>query len=176
MTATVNGSTRYVDAKTVTVSVGSGTAISGTDFDAVSNFDITIAAAGASQTGTFDLTPTDDALHEEDETIEVTGTSGALTVTPATVTITDNDAAGPVGTVSLSASRYEVIEGDSLSEDGQPLRVPRCRYGDRVGGDQPVRPHRDTRHGLRRRRADGHDPGGHNERAGAHFDHTRQPE
>ncbi len=115
VTATVNGATRYVDAKTVTVSVGSGTAISGTDFGAVSNFDITIAAAGASQTGTFDLTPTDDALHEEDETIEVTGTSGALTITPATVTITDNDAAGPVGTVSLSASGYEVLEGDSLS-------------------------------------------------------------
>ena len=115
VTATVNGSTRYVDAKTVTVSVGSGTAISGTDFGAVSDFDITIAAGDASKAGTFDLTPTDDALHEEDEMIEVTGTSGALTITPATVTITDNDAAGPVGTVSLSASRYEVIEGDSLS-------------------------------------------------------------
>ena len=115
VTATVNGSTRYVDAKTVTVGVGSGTAISGTDFGAVPNFDITIAAGDASQTGTFDLTPTDDTLHEEDETVEVTGTSGALTITPATVTITDNDAAGPEGTVSLSASRYEVLEGDSLS-------------------------------------------------------------
>ena len=115
VTAAVNGTTRYVDAKTVTVSVGGGTAISGTDYGAVSNFDITIAAAGASQTGTFDLTPTDDALHEEDETINVTGSSGALTITPAAVTITDNDAAGPVGTVSLSTSRYEVLEGDSLS-------------------------------------------------------------
>ena len=115
VTATVNGSTRYVDAKTVTVSVGSGTAIAGTDFGSVSNFDITIAAGDASKAGTFDLTPTDDALHEEDETIEVTGSSGALTITPATVTITDNDASGPEGTVSLSASRYEVLEGDSLS-------------------------------------------------------------
>ena len=115
VTAAVNGTTRYVDARTVTVSVGGGTAISGTDYGAVSNFDITIAAGDASQTGTFDLTPTDDALHEEDETIEVTGTSGALTITPATVTITDNDNAGPVGTVSLSTSRYEVLEGDSLS-------------------------------------------------------------
>ncbi len=115
VTATVNGSTRYVDAKTVTVSVGSGTAIAGTDYGAVSNFDITIAAGDASKAGTFDLTPTDDALHEEDETIEVTGSSGALTITPATVTITDNDASGPEGTVSLSASRYEVLEGDSLS-------------------------------------------------------------
>ena len=115
VTATVNGATRYQDAKTVTVSVGGGTAVSGTDYGAVSNFDITIAAAEASQTGTFDLTPTDDALEEEDETIEVTGSSGTLTITPATVTITDNDASGPAGTVSLSASRYEVLEGDSLS-------------------------------------------------------------
>ena len=115
VTAAVNGTTRYVDAKTVTVSVGGGTAISGTDYGAVSNFDITIAAGDASETGTFDLTPTDDALHEEDETINVTGSSGALTITPAAVTITDNDNAGPVGTVSLSTSRYEVLEGDSLS-------------------------------------------------------------
>ena len=115
VTATVNGSTRYVDAKTVTVSVGSGTALSGTDFGAVPNFDITIAAGDASQTGMFDLTPTDDTLAEEDEAFEVTGTSGALTITPATVTITDNDASGPAGMVSLSASRYEVLEGDSLS-------------------------------------------------------------
>ena len=49
VTATVNGSTRYVDAKTVTVSVGGGTAISGTDYDAVANFDITIAAGEASK-------------------------------------------------------------------------------------------------------------------------------
>ena len=115
VTAAVNGTTRYVDAKTVTVSVGGGTAISGTDYGAVSNFDITIAAGDASETGTFDLTPTDDALHEEDEMIEVTGTFGALTITPATVTIVDNDASGPAGTVSLSTSRYEVLEGDSLS-------------------------------------------------------------
>ena len=84
VTATVNGSTRYVDAKTVTVSVGGGTAISGTDYDAVANFDITIAAGEASKTGTFDLTPTNDVLDEANETIDITGTSGDLTITPAT--------------------------------------------------------------------------------------------
>ena len=57
VTATVNGSTRYVDAKTVTVSVGGGTATSATDYDAVPNFDITIAAGDASKAGTFDLSP-----------------------------------------------------------------------------------------------------------------------
>ncbi len=115
VTAAVNGTTRYVDARTVTVSVGGGTAISGTDYGAAPNFDIGIAAGATSHTGTFDLTPTDDTLREEDETIEVTGSSGALTITPAMITITDNDNAGPVGTVSLSTSRYEVLEGDSLS-------------------------------------------------------------
>ena len=115
VTATVNGATRYQDAKTVTLSVGGGTATSGSDYDAVSNFGITIAAAAASQTGTFDLEPTDDTLQEQDETINVTGSSGSLTITSARITIEDNDATGPTGTVSLSASRYEVLEGDSLS-------------------------------------------------------------
>ena len=91
VTATVNGSTRYVDAKTVTVSVGGGTAISGTDYAAVPSFDITIAAGDASKAGTFDLEPTDDAVHEENETIDVTGSSGSLTITKASITITDND-------------------------------------------------------------------------------------
>ncbi len=91
VTATVNGATRYVDAKTVTVSVGGGTAISGTDYTAVSSFDITIAAGDASKAGAFDLEPTDDVVHEENETIDVTGSSGMLTITKALITITDND-------------------------------------------------------------------------------------
>ena len=114
VTATVNGSTRYVDAKTVTVSVGGGTAISGTDYDAVANFDITIAAGDASKTGTFDLTPTNDVLHEANETINVTGTSGSLTITPATITITDDDAA-PSG-ITLSVSQAAVGEGAGETE------------------------------------------------------------
>ena len=114
VTATVNGSTRYVDAKTVTVSVGGGTAISGTDYDAVANFDITIAAGEASKSGTFDLTPTDDVLDEANETINVTGTSGSLTITPATITITDNDDA-PSG-ITLSVSPATVGEGAGETE------------------------------------------------------------
>ena len=109
VTATVNGSTRYEDAKTVTVSVGGGTAISGTDYDAVSDFDITIAAGAASKTGTFDLTPTDDVLHEEDETIDVTGASGSLTITKASITITDDDAEPSFAVADASAS-----EGDAI--------------------------------------------------------------
>ena len=110
VTATVNGTTRYVDAKTVTVSVGGGSATSDTDYDAVANFDITIAAGAASHTGTFDLTPTDDDLHEGSETIDVTGTSDALTITKATITLEDDDVQPSFAVADASAS-----EGDAIT-------------------------------------------------------------
>ncbi len=110
VTATVNGTTRYVDAQTVTVSVGGGTTISGTDYGAVENFDITIAAGDASKAGTFDLTPTDDDLHEGSETIDVTGTSSALTITKASITLEDDDAQPSFAVADASAS-----EGDAIT-------------------------------------------------------------
>ena len=118
VTATVNGTTRYVDAKTVTVSVGGGTAISGTDYDAVANFDITIAASDASKTGTFDLTPINDVLSEANETINVAGTSGSLTITPTTVTITDDDAAPGAITISVDADTGTDGTQTTIAENG----------------------------------------------------------
>ena len=110
VTATVNGATRYVDAKTVTVSVGGGSATSDTDYDAVANFDITIAAGAASHAGTFDLTPTDDDLHEGSETIDVTGVSGTLTITKASITLEDDDVQPSFAVADASAS-----EGDAIT-------------------------------------------------------------
>ena len=112
VTATVNGATRYTDAKTVTVSVGAGasTATSATDYAAVANFDITIAAGAASATGTFDLTPTQDTLHEGTETIDVTGASGTLDVTKAVISLTDDDTAPSFAVADASAA-----EGDAIT-------------------------------------------------------------
>ena len=42
------------------MSVGGGTATSGTDYATVSNFTVTIPQETASETGTFTLTPTQD--------------------------------------------------------------------------------------------------------------------
>ena len=93
VTATLDGETR--DSETpVTVTIGSGTATEGTDFaDVVADLAITIPANTQSQTGTFDLTPTEDIIDEEDETVSVSGstTVSGLTVNAADVTITDND-------------------------------------------------------------------------------------
>ena len=112
VTATVNGATRYTDAKTVVVSVGAGasTATSAADYAAVANFEITIAAGAANATGTFDLTPAQDTLHEGTETIDVTGASGTLKVTKATINLTDDDSAPSFAVADASAA-----EGDAMT-------------------------------------------------------------
>ena len=110
VTATVNGETRYVDAKTVAVSVADGTAASPADYAAVSGFNITIAAGAASHTGSFTVTPVDDDLDEADETIDVTGTLSGVTVADATVTLTDTD-----DPVSFSIADAEATEGGKVT-------------------------------------------------------------
>ena len=70
VTATLGGSVTLSGATEVTVSVGTGT-----DYTAVENFKLTIAATESRGTGTFTLTPTQDSISEDDETIDVTGTA-----------------------------------------------------------------------------------------------------
>ena len=72
VTASLNGGTRG-EATPVSVTVGSGTATSGTDFAAVVGFMISIPANTQSRTGTFTLTPTQD-MDEPDETVKADGT------------------------------------------------------------------------------------------------------
>ena len=75
VTATLGGSVTLSSATEVTVSVGGGSATSGTDYTAVENFKLTIAATESSGTGTF---------------IDVTGTASGFTVTKAEMTLTDD--------------------------------------------------------------------------------------
>ena len=92
VTGTLNGA--VLDSVTsVTVSVGDGTATAGTDFDTVSDFPLTIDANATIGSAMFDLTPIDDDNVEGGETVTVSGSTNGLTVSPATLTITDNDAA-----------------------------------------------------------------------------------
>ena len=114
MTVELNGAPRLSDTP-VEVSVGGGTstATSGTDFVAVSDFTVTIAAGTLSQTATFDLTPTDDDVDEGYfESVEVSGTStvSALSsVIGTAVNILDDDDRG----VTVSDSSLTVKEGSS---------------------------------------------------------------
>ena len=112
VTATVDGASRFVDATTVTVSVAGGGTATAVDFAAVSDFDITIAAGEAIKTGTFTLTPTNDAVDETNETITVSGSSGSLTVNSATITLTDDDA---TPSITLTVNDNSVGEGDGAT-------------------------------------------------------------
>ena len=109
VSATVDGATRYAGAQTVAVSVGGGTAVAPADYATVADFTITIAAGGAGHSETFTITPVDDALDEPDETVNVTGVLAGSTVTPATVTLTDNDAPPSFSIAAAAADEGEAV-------------------------------------------------------------------
>ena len=112
VTATLDGSVTLGSATEVTVSVGGGTATSGTDYTAVSNFTVTIPKESASETGTFTLTPTQDTIAEGDETIDVTGEATGFTVTKAEMTLTDDV---PRVQVFFAPDAYTVAEGSAVT-------------------------------------------------------------
>ena len=105
VTATVTGGTAYSSAKTVSVKVGesSDSAVEGTDYANVADYDLTINAMETSAEWTFSLDPTDDTLDEDTERLSVTGTSGDIAVTGASITITDDDAAPTVSVADAAA-------------------------------------------------------------------------
>ena len=109
VTATATGT--VATPRTMTVSVGdTGTATSGTDYAAVSDFDITIPANKTGATNTFTLTPTKDSAAEGDETIGVSGSSTGAYVYPTTLTLADTDPA-----VTLTAAPSSISEGASAT-------------------------------------------------------------
>ncbi|MCY3672340.1 MAG: hypothetical protein OXH14_14860 [Alphaproteobacteria bacterium] len=105
VTATIDGPARFAGDKTLTVDVGSqgDSAISGTDYAAVPDFDLVLAAGQASVSGTFTLTPVDDDESEADEAISLNGEMTDMTVTPARITVTDDDGVTTVTVFSLNA-------------------------------------------------------------------------
>ncbi len=108
----------------VTVSVGSGTATSGTDFTEVSDFTISIPANTRSATGTFTLTPTSDTVEESNETVRITGTSTASNVTGVIATslaINDDDI---TLTVSLDLSLTSISENAGSTTVTATLNSP----------------------------------------------------
>ena len=97
VTASLSDGARTSDTE-ITVSLGSGTASAGSDFAEVDEFVIRIAANSQSGTGELSLLPTDDALYEADETVQVMGSSSVqgLAVRGASITIEDDDEAPPL--------------------------------------------------------------------------------
>ncbi len=90
VTATLEGDSRLPGDTDVAVTVSDGTAGSA-DYTATEAM-VRIPAGEQSGTGTVRLTPVDDTLDEDDETVVVNGSAGTLTVSSATLTIEDDDA------------------------------------------------------------------------------------
>ena len=107
VTASLDGSVRTEDTA-VTVSVSGSGAAGVVGFAAVAAFDVTIAAGAAQGTGTFTVTPEDDAVDEMDERIDVRGTS-SLEVRAATLILVDDD--DPPASITLSVDPERVLEG-----------------------------------------------------------------
>ncbi len=104
-----NTSVRLSEDVVITTSVGAGTTARAEDFIAVTDFEMRIPAGSASGTGSFSLTVVDDGVDDDNEALLVRGTSSPnLTVSPATLTIIDNDEKGVI--VSKSSL--------SVNEDG----------------------------------------------------------
>ena len=119
--ATLNGGTTRTSATVVTIGTLAGTATKDTDYTATSLASITIPANSASGEGTLTITPTDDTVVEGDETITIPGTTtvSGLTVTSATVTLTDDDKGTTTpddkdsAVLSISGPASNVAEGSN---------------------------------------------------------------
>ncbi len=93
---------------------GTGTAMSGTDYTAITGGTLTFAVGTTSQT--FDVSVTGDYLDEADETVVVTlsnATNAMISTATGTGTIWDNNDRAP----TLSIDSPSVTEGDSGSTD-----------------------------------------------------------
>ena len=133
VTGTLNGGA-FTENRTVALSVSPGTA-SASDFTA-GTAALTIDAGETSGTATLSLTPVDDRIDEDDETVTVTGTASGLTVTGAEVTITDDDTRG----VRVPDTSVEFGEGGSgtytVVLESQPTAT--VTVGISVAGDSDV--------------------------------------
>ena len=109
VTATLEGGTLTQNTTVAVTLAGSATNGSTGDYTATTLGNITITGGESSGTASFTVTPVNDQVVEGDETIRLQGASAGMDVTPATITITDDDTAtlgitGPSGVVTEGGS------------------------------------------------------------------------
>ena len=110
VTGSLNAGARTSDSVvTVTVGAATDTATDGVDYANVSTLEITVPANATTGQAMFTLSPDNDAIAEGAESISISGRTNGLTVEPATLTLSDNDTASRVVTLS--------VDPQSVSED-----------------------------------------------------------
>ena len=107
VTATLNGAALETATEVTVSDAGTGSATTAVDYQAVSNFTLTIAASQTSGTGTFEFTPISDGAAESDETVRLSGSTTDLGSATADLTITEAAATG----FTLGVNPASVAEG-----------------------------------------------------------------
>ena len=112
VTLEVSGSTTYTTDQTVPLSV-TGTGAAGVvGFDPVANFSIVLPAQALTASSTFTITPVNNLLDEETETITLASSSSEVTG-PATINLVDDD---PTPSITLDATPAAVSEADGATQ------------------------------------------------------------
>ena len=112
VTAALNGQRSLVNDTRVQLALEDGSAAAGEDYGAATAR-LTIPAGQMSAAETLTLTPLDDGVWEGDETLTIAGTADGLSVTPAEVTITDDDAAPTGVTLTLAPAVIGEAAGET---------------------------------------------------------------
>ena len=113
VTATLNGQRSLARDTRVELALEDGSAAADDDYEPATAL-LTIPAGQMSASATLTLTPVDDTVWEGDETVTIAGSAGDLSVTPAEVTITDDDAAPTGVTLTLAPA----VVGEAAGETG----------------------------------------------------------
>ncbi|MCY3950920.1 MAG: fibronectin type III domain-containing protein, partial [bacterium] len=110
VTATLQGTTRFEAAVTLTVNIAGSGGANVVGFTAPASVALPIAAGAASGTATFTLTPTDDEVIESNEVITLSATETGAVINSSTIDLTDDDSATSLS-LTLSTTAGEVTEG-----------------------------------------------------------------
>ena len=124
VTATLQGGSTRPTETVVTIGTLAGSATKDTDYTVTSLATITIDADSSMGTGTLTITPTDDQVVEGDETISIPGTTtvSGLSVTAATVTLTDDDKSTTTPTDDKDSAELSIAgPAASVAEGGNAV-------------------------------------------------------
>ena len=114
VTVTATMSAARETSTTVNITLG-GTAANPADYTATSLTSITIPKGQTTANGTLTITPVEDTAVEGDETITVSGESGARSVSSADITITDSTIANvPATGISVSGPSTAMERGVAI--------------------------------------------------------------
>ena len=114
VSATVGGSTQWGTSQSIPISIAGSGGSSVVSFTPVSNFNLTIPATENSGSSTFTLSPVEDDVETNDETITVTGTLANVSISSADIILADNDQAENVPVLTI-AGGAGVRESEKVS-------------------------------------------------------------